>query len=82
MEGCSDASRSLVWAVSFVKIKISRLRRRKHWQGQGSADLIVILFCDKHNEVGKEKGDENSKLFKEPAGAALHHYAAKSDSSI
>ena len=31
---------------------------------------------------GKEKSDENSELFKEPAGAALHHYAAKQDSSI
>ena len=37
----------------------------------GSADLIVILFCDKHNEVSLEKGDENGKLFKEPAGARI-----------
>ena len=71
MEGWTEASRSLAWAVSFVKIKISCLRRRKHWQGQGSADLIVILFCEKHNEVGLEKGDENSELFKEPAGARI-----------
>ena len=30
----------------------------------------------------KEKGDENSELFKEPFDAVLHNYAAKSDSSI
>ena len=31
---------------------------------------------------GKEKGDENSELFKEPFDVALHNYAAKQDSSI
>ncbi len=31
---------------------------------------------------GKEKDDENSKLFKESFDAALYKYAAKSDSSI
>jgi hypothetical protein len=31
---------------------------------------------------GKEKDDENSELFKESFDAELHHYAAKSDSSI
>ena len=30
----------------------------------------------------KEKGDENSKLFKESFDAVLHNYAAKQDSSI
>ena len=30
----------------------------------------------------KEKGDENSELFKETFDAVLHNYAAKQDSSI
>ena len=30
----------------------------------------------------KEKDDENNELFKESAGAVLHNYAAKEDSSM
>ena len=56
-----------------------------HRSRMGVKEVLIKSLSDFATSImmqDKEKDDANSELFKESFAAVLHHYAAKSDSSI
>ena len=69
------------WEQSIMRALLSAAEKKDYFVKEA---LIKSLsdFATSIMMQDREKDDANSELFKESFDAVLHHYAAKSDSSI